>query len=634
MKSRKIWIIVLLFLSVGCYENDIGRLWKHVNNMAERLAALEAWAEALNGEVAALQRVVDASVQGSVIVAVEEKGEGYRMRLSDSTEIMIRHGRKGEAGEDGRVVVPSVSVRDSSDGNLYWTVDGVLLLDGEGHAVRANGDKGDKGDPGKPGSPGRDGVTPLLRIDGKTEMWEISVDGGENWSSLGVKAGGEKGDKGDPGDPGDPGVPGEAGEPGDSVFARDGVKVEKEYVEFVLADGRTVFRLPRAREWELIFPEGKEYPALPGKTRQIVFRLAGTDTTEAEVYAIGSGGWETALRMTDATAGTLDLFPPAEVRHSSSVLMFLSDGKGMTRTYEIRLKKPPVDVVYVKGGSLEIFGPWAKDWRLSDFWIGRTEVTVQQYCDFLNSIKYELQLDEKWPIVQMDGIDVFKYNNGVYYDTQEKCWKPGLEDIYYASGIRKESVAGYPMRSVSWYGALQYCRWAGGDLPTEAQWEYAARGGCENPNARYETYAGGFDKNELGWWKSNSGTDGAWLFFPMENIGWHPVATKKPNFLDIYDMSGNVIEWCRDSYVYSAGFYLPAEYWLTGGHGPGGYRDPVSTASGEMEKCGVLRGGAVFDFEFTDNLSRRNIGIFFRDNIGANVNYSHGFRVAYDSVEW
>lgn len=628
MKSRKIGIIVLLFLIVGCYENDIGRLWKHVNNMAERLAALEAWAEALNGEVAALQRVVEASMQGSVIVSVEETAEGYRMRLSDSTEITIRHGHKGEAGENGQVVVPSVSVRDSSDGNLYWTVDGVLLLDGEGRAVRANGEKGDKGDPGEPGSPGRDGVTPLLRIDGKTEMWEISVDGGENWSSLGVKASGGKGDKGDSGDPG---VPGEAGKPGDSVFARDGVKVEKEYVEFILADGRTVFRLPRAREWELIFPEGKEYPALPGKTRQIVFRLAGTDTTEAEVYAIGSGGWETALKMTDATAGTLDLFPPAEVRHSSSVLMFLSDGKGMTRTYEIRLKKPPVDVVYVKGGSLEIFGPWAKDWRLSDFWIGRTEVTVQQYCDFLNSVKYEFQLDENVSIAQMDGIDLFKYYADVYYDTQEKCWKPGLQNIYYASGIRKESVAGYPMSGVSWYGALLYCRWAGGDLPTEAQWEYAARGGCENPNARYETYAGGFDKNELGWWKSNSGTDGMQLTWG--DTGWHPVAVKKPNFLNIYDMSGNLEEWCRDAFVYGEA-YLPAEYWLTGGHGPGGYWDPVSTVFGEMKKFGVVRGGCYHCSEYAEKLSYRMMGLFFRDDATSNVHPSHGFRVAYDSVKW
>ena len=70
-------------------------------------------------------------------------------------------------------------------------------------------------------------------------------------------------------------------------------------------------------------------------------------------------------------------------------------------------------------------------------------------------------------------------------------------------------------------------------LPTDAQWEYAARGGVKS---RHYRYSGSNDVNEVAWNYINA--DGK----------VHPVATKKPNELGIYDMSGNVSEWCSDSY--------------------------------------------------------------------------------------
>ena len=99
----------------------------------------------------------------------------------------------------------------------------------------------------------------------------------------------------------------------------------------------------------------------------------------------------------------------------------------------------------------------------------------------------------------------------------------------------------YPMYYVSWDEAMEFCRLLSNKtgrtytLPTEAQWEYAARGGARSYGYRY---SGGdsYDLEMVAWCRSNSGTR------------CHPVGCKRPNELGLYDMSGNLQEWCKDWY--------------------------------------------------------------------------------------
>ena len=113
-----------------------------------------------------------------------------------------------------------------------------------------------------------------------------------------------------------------------------------------------------------------------------------------------------------------------------------------------------------------------------------------------------------------------------------------------------------PITNVPWDLASAYCRWAEGRLPTEAEWEYAARAG--NPDAHYGPY------DDISWNHSNSGLQA------------HPVAAKRPNSLGLFDTLGNVWEWTADRYDETYYSHSPAQ-------------DPTGPAGGNFH---VVRGGS------------------------------------------
>jgi len=117
-----------------------------------------------------------------------------------------------------------------------------------------------------------------------------------------------------------------------------------------------------------------------------------------------------------------------------------------------------------------------------------------------------------------------------------------------------------PVENVSWHNANAYAKKVGKRLPTEAEWEYAARGG--NKSKGY-TYSGSNDLDAVAWYTNNSGSK------------THPVAQKQPNELGLFDMSGNVWEWCTD--WYDEGYYSGSPQ-----------TDPQGSYSGTSR---VLRGG-------------------------------------------
>ena len=100
------------------------------------------------------------------------------------------------------------------------------------------------------------------------------------------------------------------------------------------------------------------------------------------------------------------------------------------------------------------------------------------------------------------------------------------------------STDDHPMIYISWHDATAYAKWAGKRLPTEKEWEFAARGGLVG-----KKYSWGYDKGLARDYANYQGTDGKdkWRYTA-------PVGSFKPNGYGLYDMAGNVWEWCQDWY--------------------------------------------------------------------------------------
>jgi len=262
----------------------------------------------------------------------------------------------------------------------------------------------------------------------------------------------------------------------------------------------------------------------------------------------GGVGWNHVCDISDPNDGVIDMldvlvFARHWLANAHPGMVFIGAGEfEMGDHYDVGAPdERPVHPVYV-----------------DSFCMGTYEVTNQQYCDYLNSAFLDnlIEVGAGQVVYKYGDTEAYCDTNGSYPLHESRImWDGNTFDV--AAG--KED---HPMARVTWYGAVAYCNWLSARdgrpncydlstwecnftansyrLPTEAEWEYAARGGLE-----YYKYPWGNDANDTS--KANwidSGDPYESGSFPYTT----PVGYYQANGYGLYDMVGNVWEWCNDRY--------------------------------------------------------------------------------------
>ena len=231
----------------------------------------------------------------------------------------------------------------------------------------------------------------------------------------------------------------------------------------------------------------------------------------------------------------------------------------------------PVEMIFIPGGIFEM-GCTPRDDEdcfeyelprhsvtLADFELSHTEITNEQYSTYLT----EALAAGDITVIAQEALGLWEGDESIFFRLGHSACRIQFTDDQFS--LTGPVYANHPVTHVSWYGATAFAEFYDCRLPTEAEWEYAARsGGTEQ---KWSGTSNEAELNNYAWYSANNSP-----------YGTKEVGTKLPNSLGLYDMSGNVYEWCSD--------------WFSGTY----YNEsPEMDPSGPESGSGrVLRGGGFF----------------------------------------
>ncbi|MFO1031278.1 MAG: formylglycine-generating enzyme family protein [Planctomycetota bacterium] len=234
--------------------------------------------------------------------------------------------------------------------------------------------------------------------------------------------------------------------------------------------------------------------------------------------------------------------------------------------------------------------------RLRGFWLDATEVTNAQFAAFVAATRFVTDAEKKPTAADVPGVPEDQLVAGSLVFTPPPdavdlrefwrwwSWVPGAcWRTPEGPGSTIEGREDHPVVHVSWRDAIAYAKWAGKRLPSEAEWEYAARGGLEQQRYVWGDREPTKDEPRANLWQGT---------FPHTNTmldgfrGTAPVRAFAANGYGLFGMSGNVWEWCSDWYHPEG--YGDGTQVLVDPQGPATSFDPMEPGA----KKRVLRGGS------------------------------------------
>lgn len=193
------------------------------------------------------------------------------------------------------------------------------------------------------------------------------------------------------------------------------------------------------------------------------------------------------------------------------------------------------DMAYVKGGTLYTTDPVTKankEVKIKSFLLDKNLVTVAQFDEFVNATHYVTEAQ--------------RFGNGGVFDADAHGWTliDGADYHYPFGRDKAKAQPNHPVTQVSWNDAMAYARWKGKRLPTQWEWEHAAKNG---ENSRQQ-YTWGQDLVVAGKYKANT-WQGSFPAYNTVEDGYaatSPVGAFGANKIGLTDMGGNVWQWCSD----------------------------------------------------------------------------------------
>lgn len=415
-------LVVLSLTLTGCFDDSA--LWNEIDALDKRVTDLETVVKNTNSNIDALQKLVTAMQNQVTITSVTEIANGYTIVFSDGKSATITNGESANA--------PIISVKQDSDGEYYWTIDGEwLLVDGNKVPAAAqdgkngtDGKDGKDGEDGKNGADGKDAVAPQVRINPDSKMWEISTDGGKTWESTGVVAQGRDGFD---------------GSNGDSYFK--GVDVtHPDYVVFVLYDDTQIV-VPRYDNTTPSFIikdlQDVEWFA-PGESR--TFAVEATHIAE---YSISKpDGWRV-----DYTDDCLSVTAPQSAN-------IYAESNGVVAINLVSENNKSL-IVKMHVNQLRVLTFEDADARFTPYTLDYAGVTVSKWSDLIDSQQY-------------GGTLTYDYGGGIYtwYDENNTELTHSFTTPYWSGGhaISNYVMPDYVTLPEGYYGwyELQYANPIGG----------------------------------------------------------------------------------------------------------------------------------------------------------------------------